>query len=264
VNEIKLGNFSHGIPTAKGVLLTAEDNFSDVAQLQFPVVAKPTSDRHGVGVVTGLKNLEEVQSYWSNAGRRPTLVEEQLVGTEYRIVCVDYQFVAAAFRKAAHVVGDGHSSIAQLIEVKNQHPWRKKGHKGNLTLIEVDEIVQANLQKQHLTLESIPAPQQEVLLRTTANLSTGGEAWDVSHEVCPENVQLFERIARVCDLNIIGIDVMCTTLRQPIVAQPHTGVIEINASPGLRMHHYPIQGEVINVAERILRMTIAHTQKLQQ
>jgi cyanophycin synthetase len=189
------------------------------------------------------------------------LFEEMLRGTEYRVVCIDYTLQAVAFRKPAHVIGDGTHTIQQLIDEKNRHPWRGEGHENNLTKIIVDETVHNVLAEQQLTLDAVPTQDREVLLRKTANLSTGGEAWDVTDQVCAENKFLFEKIARVCDLSIVGIDVMCESLSTPIEQQSHAGVIEVNASPGLRMHHYPIQGKARNVAQTILESTLHHLEE---
>jgi cyanophycin synthetase len=241
------------LPTSNSVLVRSAEDFSQVEQLHFPLVMKPVDERHGTGVKTGVQSIEEVKN---NVKNFPVLIEEMLEGTEYRILCVDFTFVAAAFRKPAHVVGDGRHTIAELIEEKNQHPWRSKGHQNNLTTIEVDEEVTTYLKEQGFDLTSVPAQDQEVLLRHTANLSTGGEAWDVSAEVSEENKKLFEEIARVCDLNVIGIDVMCQSLSTPISTQPKAGIIEVNASPGLRMHHYPMKGEPKNIAHLILQSTL--------
>ncbi len=112
-------------------------------------------------------------------------------------------------------------------------------------------------------MTSVPAQGAEVRLRQIANLSTGGEPWNVTDQVCEENIALFEHIARVCDLNTVGIDVMGTTLSAPIREQPQAGVIEINASPGLITHHFPVQGEPINVAAKIIDMVLTRLQLLE-
>jgi cyanophycin synthetase len=252
----------YNLPTAKYVVVTATSGWDELEKLTFPIVMKPIDLRHGKGVVVGITSITEAHRYFETQKYKYVICEEMLQGTEYRVVCVDYKFVAAAFRKPAHVIGDGEHTIRELIDLKNQHPWRGSGHEANLTLIEVDDQVLHLLASNGFTLDSVPAPQQEVLLRKTANLSTGGEAWDVTESVSEENKRLFEQIARVCDLNTIGIDVMCNSLETPIVDQPHAGVVEVNASPGLRMHHYPIQGQRRNVAQAILEMAIkyAHTQ----
>ncbi len=250
--------FKHfGLPTANGLVIDSYDKADLAKSLLFPLVAKPLASSHGQGVIVGISSIPELQDYLKD--HSPALVEESLTGTEYRILCVDYKFVAAAFRKPAFVVGDGTQSISELIAVKNQHPWRGEGHQNNLSLIKVDEIVMAYLGDQGLSLESIPAIGQEVPLRKTANLSTGGEAWDVSDSICAENISLFEKIARACDLNTLGIDIMCQSLSMPISTQERAGVIEVNASPGLRMHHYPLQGTPRNVAGIILDMVERYT-----
>ncbi len=251
LTKIILNHFN--IPTAKSVLIESEDNFDQLNNLKFPVVVKPTSERHGVGVLVGLKDALEVANLF-NKSKKPMLVEEMLQGKEYRVVCIDYKLVAVAFRKSAHVIGDGRHTISELVIEKNKHPWRGSGHTNNLSLITVDDSVTSLLSESGYSVDSIPEENTELQLRKTANLSTGGEAWDVSSEVCPENKELFEKIAKVCDLNTVGIDVMCRSLGSPIITQPDAGVIEINASPGLRMHHFPIKGQAVNVAAKILDM----------
>ncbi|HYD35870.1 MAG TPA: hypothetical protein VD999_07455 [Vitreimonas sp.] len=246
------------IPTARFCVLKTTTDLDQLDSLQFPIVMKPTNERHGKGVLVGIQSKAQAAEIWANQTYDAILCEEMLKGTEYRIVCVDYKFVAAAFRKPAHVTGDGVHTVTDLIAEKNRHPWRGDGHENNLSLIKVDDAVEKYLSEQGFNLESIPAPEQVVNLRKTANLSTGGEAWDVTDTVSVENQQLFEKIARACDLNTVGIDIMCDSLTTPIITQDHAGVIEVNASPGLRMHHYPIQGEPRLVAHKILTMVMDH------
>lgn len=243
------------LPTARGMVVKSESEIPLLNQLKFPLVMKPVDERHGKGVVVGIASSEEAQKRFTEQTGR-VLFEEMLQGIEYRIICVNYQFVAAAFRKPAYVVGDGTTPISELITEKNKHPWRSSGHSNNLSLIEIDDMVIQYLAEQHLTPASVPKNGQEVLLRKTANLSTGGEAWDVTDTVCAENKALFERIARVCDLNVIGIDIMCASLEKSLLQQEKAGVIEVNASPGLRMHHFPMQGTPRNVAATILHFVL--------
>lgn len=247
-------------PTAKSVTLRSSADLKLVDQLHWPVVLKPTRGAHGLGVKVGLANLTEVSNKLAQA-RFPVLVEETLTGTEYRIVCIDFKFAAAAYRKAAHVVGDGKHTIFELIAIKNQHPWREVGHHGKLTRIAIDDATQALLDQQNLSLETIVPQDQEVKLKLTANLSTGGEAWDVTSEVGPENKLLFEKIAKISDLNVIGIDVMCQNLSTPIKSQPKAGIIEINKSPGLRMHHFPVKGQSQNLAKLIIDLALREALK---
>lgn len=243
------------LPTSQFLVINSIDEIALLSKLTFPLVMKPLAERHGKGVIVGIANLEAARQALQQAAQ-PMLFEETLIGVEYRIVCIDFKFLAAAFRKPAHVTGDGVHSIEELIAEKNQHPWRGEGHTNFLSLIKVDNLVLSLLAEQQLDLAAIPPQNQEVLLRKTANLSTGGEAWDVTDQVCEQNRTLFGQIAQACDLNTVGIDIMCRSLAEPIINQPQAGVIEVNASPGLRMHHYPIKGKSVNVAGAIIDMVL--------
>lgn len=247
--------FHFQIPTARGVVVRTQKELSRLEELTYPVVMKPIDGRHGKGVVVGLSSSRTAKDRYLSAPE-PMLFEEMLQGVEYRIICIDYHFTAAVFRKPAHVLGDGHLTIEELVAQKNQHPWRGEGHTNNLSTIILGESVDDLLKEQGFQRKTVVPKNQEVLLCRTANLSTGGEAWDITDTVCTENRQLFEKIARVCDLNVIGIDIMCQNLTSPIVEQAHAGVIEINASPGLRAHHFPIQGTPRNIAGSILDMVL--------
>lgn len=242
------------IKTAKYQIVSRGKKLSeDDIQLKYPVVAKPVSSKHGKGVVVWIRTFEELSEVLSWAGGQ-MLVEEMLEGREYRVVCVDFKFVAAACREPAFVVGDGKSTVSELIEEKNAHRWRGKGHKKPLTVIEIDRELVGLVEEMGYELDSVVKEGEKLVLRRVANLSRGGEAHDVTDMVCKENRDLFEKIAKVSDLNTLGIDVMCESVEKPIIDQKKAGVIEVNASPGLRMHHYPMKGEVRDVAGKIFDM----------
>lgn len=243
----------HNLPTAKSVEVHSIEDLNLLSQLKFPLVMKPKTGKHGSGVVVGINSQSEIETAFSQA-KTAVLFEEMLKGVEYRIVCINFRFVAAAFRKPAFVTGDGKKNIQELVVEKNLHPYRGSGHSSPLSNIIIDEAVISYLEEQGLQQTTVLEQGEEAFLRKTANLSTGGEAWDVTDTVSQENRELFEKIARACDLNTIGIDMMCESLTTPISQQASAGVIEVNASPGLRMHHFPLKGKPINVAALILDM----------
>jgi cyanophycin synthetase len=244
-----------GLPVPPGVVLRHDDDLGRLVDLEPPWVLKPLDGTHGQDVVVGVATREEAAAIWA-AQRRPLLCEALLRGHEYRVVCVGTQVVAAALRKPAFVVGDGHSSVAELVDAKNREPHRHPGHHGDRTRIEVDAEVLAELARRHLAPSSIVAVDDEVVLRRRANLSQGGEAYDATDEVCPENRALFCRVAEAVDLEVVGIDVMGETLAEPLTGQPAAGIIDVNARPGLRMHHAPSGGQPRNVARAILKLAL--------
>jgi len=244
-------------PTAPYQVLSSLEEIGKLDTLRYPIVMKPIDGNHGDGVIVGIKTNEDAVRELSqllSTGKKQVIFEEMLQGVEYRVLCVNFTFLAATYRKPAFVVGDGSNTIDALIEIKNKHPWRGEGHRTPLSLIKVDALVLKYLSEQRYTLNSIPKSGTEVSLRKTANISTGGEPFTTTERVCKENKDLFEKIARDCDLNTIGIDVMCHDLSRPLSQQPFAGIIEVNASPGLRMHHFPMQGHSLNAAGKILDM----------
>lgn len=92
-----------------------------------------------------------------------------------------------------------------------------------------------------------------LLLKPTANLSTGGTSTDVTEFVHPNNIFLAERIAKIIGLDICGIDIMAPDLSAP-VEENGGAILEVNAAPGFRMHIEPSEGLARNVAEPVIDM----------
>ncbi|MEQ9230922.1 MAG: Mur ligase family protein, partial [Cyclobacteriaceae bacterium] len=163
------------------------------------------------------------------------------------------KLVAAAKRTPAHVVGDGKSTVQQLIDKVNEDPRRGYGHEKVLTMIEVNDLTLGILKDAGKSLDSVLEKKEILYLKDTANLSTGGTAEDVTDIVHPYNIFMAERIARIIDLDICGIDIMTTDIGQPL---PETGgaVLEVNAGPGFRMHLAPAEGLPRNVAGHVIDM----------
>jgi cyanophycin synthetase len=181
------------------------------------------------------------------------IIERYISGHDFRALVIDYKFVAAALRTPAAVTGNGRNTISELIDMVNQDPRRGEGHEKVLTAIKVDEGTRELLLKKNYTLDTILPKDMVLHLKTTANLSTGGTATDVTDSVHPSNIRLFERIARIIGLDICGIDIMANDLTRPI-KKSGGAVIEVNAAPGLRMHLQPSCGEPRNVSKNIVDM----------
>lgn len=161
--------------------------------------------------------------------------------------------VAVAERVPAHVVGNGRSSIAELIEIENRDPRRGIGHRKPLTLLQLDEPTVEFLATTGRSPATVPAPGERVMLRATANLSTGGTAIDRTEEIHPDNVTACEMAAGIVGLDIAGIDVLTPDISVPF-RDNGAVIIEVNAAPGLRMHTNPSEGRGRNVGGPILDM----------
>jgi cyanophycin synthetase len=176
------------------------------------------------------------------------IVEKYITGYDHRILVINYKFVAAAKRTPASVVGDGKSTIRELIDKVNSDPRRGYGHEKVLTAIKVDDFTMNILTEKGWTLDYVLPAGEELLLKPTANISTGGTATDITDLVHPDNVFMCERIAHIIGLDICGIDIMTPDLSQPI-GEVGGAILEVNAAPGFRMHLAPTDGLPRNVAE---------------
>lgn len=244
------------VPVPRGAVIKTEGGLEDAMhKLGFPLVIKPINGNHGRGITTNIQDKETALLAFSQAKKvsNSVIVERFITGFDYRILVVNYKLVAAAKRTPAHVVGDGISTIQQLIDEVNKDPRRGYGHEKILTQIDVDAITQKILGEKGLTLESVLEKGQMLYVKDTANLSTGGTAEDVTDIVHPYNVFMAERIAKIVGLDICGIDIMTTDITQPL---PDTrgAVLEVNAAPGFRMHLAPTSGLPRNVAAHVIDM----------
>jgi cyanophycin synthetase len=244
------------IPVPKGRIVYTEEGLdAAIESVKYPIVTKPVDGNHGKGATTNIKNREDALKGLEAAKKysRGVIVEKYITGLDHRVLVINYKFVAAAIRKPAAVTGDGIHTIKELIDITNLDPRRGFGHEKTLTSIKVDDFTLDILQKNKLTLESILPDGEELWLKPTANLSTGGTATDVTDFVHPDNIFMCERIARIIGLDICGIDIMADSLSEPI--QNNGGaILEVNAAPGFRMHIDPAEGLPRNVAEPVIDM----------
>lgn len=244
------------IPVPEGKILKKKSELEEaISEIGFPVVIKPVDGNHGRGVTTHIKNLKEASAAFKLAKEisRRVIIESFIEGTDYRFLVVNYQLVAVAKRLPAMVTGNGKLTIQQLIDEVNSDPKRGEGHEKHLTRIKVDENTLKILEKKRLNLHSVLNSGQQLFLKDTANLSTGGTAEDVTDLVHPYNKLMAERVAQIIGLNICGIDMVVEDITQPI-NRKNGAVIEVNACPGLRMHLAPSLGQVRNVAKPIVDM----------
>ncbi len=244
------------IPVPKGVIIYSDENIqSAIDEVGFPCVIKPIDGNHGKGATTNITTIEQAEKALEAARQygRNVICEKYIEGFDFRILVINYKFICAALRTPAAVTGDGKNSIQFLIDETNKDERRGYGHEKVLTQIKIDGNTQKVLDDKGYTLQTIPAKEELVLLKSTANLSTGGTSTDVTEEVHPVNIFLAERIAKIIGLDICGIDIMAKDLKTPL-NENGGAVLEVNAAPGFRMHVEPSEGIARNVAEPVIEM----------
>ncbi|MEB3292320.1 MAG: cyanophycin synthetase [Synechococcales bacterium] len=246
-----------GIPVPQGdVIYSLNELDRTIERLGgYPIVIKPLDGNHGRGITLDIQTWEQAKTAYDHAREvsKGVIVEHYYQGRDFRILVVNHKVVAVSERVPAHVIGNGQDTIATLVEQENQDPRRGQGHDNILTQIPIDRKTEMILSCQGCTLDTVLDSGEVCYLRTTANLSTGGIAIDRTDEIHPETVWMAERVSRIIDLDVVGIDLVATEISEPL--EPGDGVVvEVNAAPGLRMHLAPSQGIARNVAAPILNM----------
>lgn len=245
-----------GISVPKGKMIREKSELEEVTNtIPFPLVIKPSDGNHGRGITTNIRDLESLFKAAKQAWKiSDTIIAEHFVeGDDYRFLVINYKLVAVAKRTPASVTGNGICTIRELIKITNNNPDRGSGHQKILTTIKIDYHTKNLLKEQGLHPDEILPVGKEVLLKRTANLSTGGTSTDVTDSVHPYNVFLAERIARIFKLDVCGIDIMANDIAQPL-HQENGAVIEVNAGPGFRMHTHPSKGTPRDVAKPVIDM----------
>ena len=248
-----------GVPVPRGTVINYLDELrgaiEDVGG--YPIVLKPLDGNHGRGITIDINSWEVAEEAYDLASAasktKNVIVERYYTGRDHRVLVVNGQVVAVAERVPANVVGDGKSTVEQLVEEVNRDPQRGDGHDNVLTRITIDKLTLDLLQKQGYAMDSVLPTGKRVFLRATANLSTGGIAVDRTDEIHPENVWLFSRVAKIIGLDIAGIDVVTSDISKPL-RDTNGVIVEVNAAPGFRMHVAPSQGLPRNVAGAVFDM----------
>ena len=244
------------VPVPKGIILYADESVQRaIDAIGYPFVIKPVNGNHGKGATTNITSFEQAEKALEAARQygRNVICEKYITGFDFRVLVINYKFICAALRTPAAVRGDGEHTIRWLIDETNKDPRRGYGHEKVLTQIKVDNFTQKILDEKGYSLDTIPGKDELVLVKPTANLSTGGTSTDVTDEVHPANVFLAERIAKIIGLYICGIDIMASDLKKPLT-ETGGAVLEVNAAPGFRMHVEPSAGIARNAAEPVVEM----------
>lgn len=240
-----------GVPVPEGEVVDDIDGaLRALRELGGPVVVKPLDGNQGKGITVGVEQPVRLLGAYRLARRYSdrVIVERQLHGRDYRVLVVGGRVVAASERRPPQVVGDGVSTVRELIDAVNRDPARGEGHERPLTRVAVDDELVDLLGERGMGLDHVPPAGEVVVLRRAANLSVGGTAVDVTDDVHPEVRSACERAARVVGLDVCGVDIVTSDIAAPLDG----GVVEVNASPGLRMHVSPTAGVPRDVGEAVV------------
>ncbi len=247
-----------GLPLPRQELVYSERQAVRMARrMGYPVVIKPLDANHGRGITIDVNEDNQVAEGFKYArekgNSRGILIESMIKGFDHRMLVVNGELVAVAKRVPGHIIGDGEHSIAELVDIVNQDPLRGVGHEKVLTQLELDRQANLIIDQAGHTYETILPKDEVFYLRSTANLSTGGTAIDLTDEVHPDNKAMAVRAVMSVGLDVGGVDFLSEDITQSY-KDIGGGICEVNAAPGFRMHVAPSEGKPRDVAGKVMDM----------
>ncbi|MQM30546.1 MAG: cyanophycin synthetase [Candidatus Accumulibacter phosphatis] len=243
---------SCGVPVPEGYLVDSAENACEAAEdIGYPVVVKPSDGNHARGVFTNLMTPAEVESAYAIAVEEGSgvIVERYVSGSEHRLLVIGGKLVAAARGETAKVVGNGESTIDQLIDAQiNADPRRGLEEEYPLDILSLGDNPVARLEvtRQGFSGDSIPPAGREVLI-----VRSGNHTDDITDSVHPDTAAMASLAARIVGLDIAGVDLVCEDISQALDEQ-RGAIVEVNAGPGLLMHLKPENGEPRPVGRAIV------------
>lgn len=248
--------YEAGVPIPQRTISTSLDKLLEFfKQMDKPLVLKPAFGRRGKGVSTQLRTMESVKTAFDRAKQfsKEVIAQEFVPGNLYRVLIIDYKFVAAVQLVPPHITGNGKNTVSELVAKLNQQPGREIGDKGKLSVVKIDEDTKHILALKGYDINSI-LPQNETLyLKNTGSTRLGAESIDVTTEVAEYNKFMVERITKILKLNVAGIDIISDDIHLPF-SHNDAKIIEVNAAPDLKVHFNPTVGTKRNVQRHFVDM----------
>lgn len=241
-----------GVPVPEGCMVDdPADAWAAAQDIGLPVVVKPDNGNHGRGVSLELMTQEEVESAFplADAEGSGVLVERHIRGEEHRLLVVGDCLVAAARGESIFIVGDGRSTVRELVDSQlNTDPRRGEAEEFPLETIvlEREPGILLMLERQKLTPDAVPADGQTVLIQRTGTYAT-----DVTDDVHPDTARTACLAAKIVGLDIAGIDLVVEDVSRPL-AEQGGAIVEVNAGPSLLMHLKPAVGQPRPVGEAVV------------
>lgn len=219
------------------------------------IVIKPKSTNFGIGITIfrdGAKE-EDIKEAFKMAfeNDNTVLVEEFIKGKEYRFLVVGDKVPGILHRVPANVIGDGFSTIKELVEEKNKDSLRGKGYKTPLEKINLDDNAKMFLKQENKDFNYIPKKDEVVYLRENSNISTGGDSIDYTDSIPQRFKDIAIEATKAVNANICGVDMMIEDYKDE---NSNYAIIELNFNPAIHIHSYPYKGKEREIAKEILEV----------
>jgi glutamate--cysteine ligase len=243
-----------GLNVPEAILLDSSMNKQDIEYLVRPfyntkIVVKPRNTNYGTGITVFSKKATRKQLLnaidYAFQFDTNVLIEQYCKGMEYRFLVVNGKCLSVAHRRNASIVGDGKSTIMDLIKAKNKEEW----HALTGCPIKIEKPVEDYLDRQGYSYQSVVPEGKRIFLRTNSNCSTGGESLDYTNIMPTKFKKIAEKAARAFDAKICGVDIIIDDLEKDVYS-----IIEINDNPGYSINEWPYEGKGEKIGTSILKL----------
>lgn len=234
--------------------ISSEHAFEYGIKLGFPLVVKPVKSSSSIHVSFNIRSRSQLLEAILIAKQvsYQIIIEKYIPGDVHRVIVIDNELIACTKRQPGRIIGNGKNTVEELINEKNNHPWRGNPNQRDCTLhkIEKNKELITLLAKQKVSLKTKLKKGQVIVLAHKMNVGNGGDLTNVTSIIHPENTLLLKKLFNNMRIPMLGLDLICQDISAPWNKQ-HFGIIENNSLPGIGIHHYHSTGEPINVAGMI-------------
>jgi D-alanine-D-alanine ligase-like ATP-grasp enzyme len=241
-----------GIPVARGrACATYARALRTFHEVGAPVIVKPHIGSRGRHTTIHITDPETLRAAFLSARQLSpwVVVEQELRGRVFRVLLVRGAVAAIVRREEPYVTGDGVATVRELVLRENKNPAR---HTHSFHEILMDEEAERELTRQGLRFDAVPAAGREVSLNTHVSRYYGASTTDFTDRAHPDNIALFERVARTLDDSLVGVDFIIEDMERSWREQKLCGVIECNSLPSIDLHHDVLYGKNRDIAGMLL------------
>lgn len=251
-----------GIPVANGgVAMTDRGALKLFKKLNHPVITKPNLGSRSRHTTIHINDEAELLKGFHKARQLSpwVVIEEELVGFVHRITLIGGKLAGALRREPPFVMSDGVSTVRALVEKENQNPKR---HGGVFHEIALDSEADAELVRQGLSWDSVPEKDRFITLNQKVGRGQGGSNTEMLPKVHPDNIVLFEKLAKVLNNSLVGVDFIMQDVTKSWKEQKLCGAIECNSLPFLDLHHMPLYGEALDPSTELWKVVFPNSKAL--
>jgi cyanophycin synthetase len=259
-NYVKKILKKHALPIVEGKSFwfwQKKKALSYAQKIGWPLVVKPTTGTFARHVTTNIQNENDLIKAINKALEyAPNFIVEKFIDNAfvYRITVIDFEKIFGVKQVPANVIGDGKSTIQELINQKNkEREDLNKNPEFIFHKIQIDETTNKLLEKQGFNYLSVPPKNQIVYLQKDSFLRLGGDLIEVTPDIHPENKELFIKIAKIFNVRVVGIDFLAEDISSSFKNQK-CAVLELNTSPCIELHTFVTKGKPQNVAKEIVAL----------